>query len=174
MQETVQLIDTITMIRNYFKIAWRNLSRNKNFTIINVAGLAVGIAVCLLIFLVIQFELSFDTYHSKKDRIYRIMTAIHSADGVEYSPGVPYPLPAVIDKDFPSHISSGIFCSRGSQILIPNEKTGQPEKKFREENGLFFAEPSLFEIFDLSMLEGDPKALKEPNTAILSRSTAER
>jgi len=62
------------MIKNYFKIAFRNLIRNKNYTIINIAGLAAGIAVCVIIFIVIQFETSFDNFHSKKDRIYRVLT----------------------------------------------------------------------------------------------------
>ncbi len=162
------------MIKNYFKIAWRNLSRNKNFTIINVAGLAVGIAVCLLIFLVIQFEMSFDNYHSKKDRIYRMLTEGHSADGVDHFAGVPYPLPTALHADYPSIVSTGLLRPTNEQIQIIDEKTGQTQKKFRERFGVFFAEPSIFEIFDLSMIEGDYKTLKDPNTAILSKSTAER
>ena len=62
------------MLKNYFKTAFRNLLRNKSYTAINVFGLAIGITVCLTIFLVIQFETSFDNFHSKKDRIYRVLT----------------------------------------------------------------------------------------------------
>ncbi len=162
------------MIKNYFKIAWRNLRRNKNFTIINVAGLAVGIAVCLLIFLVIQFEMSFDNYHSKKERVYRVLTELHSEDGVGYSAGVPFPLPTVFHKEYPNIISSGIFHPGNDQVTIQDEKSGQTIKKFREESGFYFAEPTIFEILDFTVLDGDYKALKDPNTAILSKSTAER
>jgi putative ABC transport system permease protein len=65
------------MFKNYLKIAWRNLVRNKSYTAINVTGLAVGIAVCMVIFIIIQFQTSFDTFHSKKDRIYRVLTEYH-------------------------------------------------------------------------------------------------
>ena len=61
------------MIKNYFKTAFRNLLRNKSYAAINITGLAVGISACLLIFLVIQFETSFDTFHKKKDRIHRVV-----------------------------------------------------------------------------------------------------
>jgi putative ABC transport system permease protein len=141
--------------------------------VINIAGLAVGIAVCLVIFLVIQFELSFDNYHSKKDRIYRVLTELHSADGVGYSGGVPFPLPNTLHKEYPNITSSGIFHPGNDQILVLGEQ-GQTLKKFREERGLYFAEPSLFEILDFNIIEGDYKALKDPNTAFLSQSTAER
>jgi hypothetical protein len=68
------------MIRNYFKTAFRNLVRRKNYTIINIAGLAAGIAICLVLFIVIRHEMSFDNYHGKKDRIYRVLTEYHHAD----------------------------------------------------------------------------------------------
>ena len=91
------------MIKNYFKIAFRNLIRNKNYTIINIAGLAAGIAVCVIIFIVIQFETSFDNYHSKKDRIYRVLTEYHHADASDifYGRGVPLPMPAALKNSFP-------------------------------------------------------------------------
>ena len=68
------------MFKNYFKTAFRSLIRNRNYTIINIAGLAVGIAVCMMIFIIIQFQTSFDNFHSKKDRIYRVLTESHHAD----------------------------------------------------------------------------------------------
>src|SRR5262245_32320693 len=97
------------MFKNYFKTAFRNLWRNKNFTFINIAGLAVGIAVCLVIFLIIQFELSFDTFHSKKDRIYRVYTELHSEDGVHNTSGVPFPLPTAMHVDFPNIKSTAVI-----------------------------------------------------------------
>src|SRR4051794_5164477 len=68
------------LFNNYFKTAFRSLVRNKTYTIINIAGLAVGIAVCMMIFIIIQFQTSYDTFHSKKDRIYRVLTENHHAD----------------------------------------------------------------------------------------------
>ena len=162
------------MIKNYFKTAFRNLWRNKNFTFINITGLAVGISVCLVIFLIIQFELSFDNFHKKKDRIYRVLTELHNADGVRRSRGVPFPLPTTMHNDFPSVKSSGIYTMGNDQIIIPDETNGRTQKKFKEEDGIFFAEPSLFEIFDYPLLAGDYKSLKDPNTAVMTKETAER
>lgn len=80
------------MFKNYFKTAFRSLSRNKNYTIINIAGLAVGIAVCMMIFMIIQYQTSFDTFHPKKDRIYRVLTESHHANAgtVTYEKNVPF------------------------------------------------------------------------------------
>lgn len=162
------------MIKNYFKTAFRNLWRNKNFTVINVAGLAVGIAVCLCIFLVIQFELSFDNFHTKKDRIYRIITEQQNADGARPTSGVPFPLPKAMNNDFSSMVSTAVYSDRDDQIIIPDEDNGQTVKKIKEEQGVFFAEPSFFKIFDLPLLAGEYASLKDPNTALLTKATAEK
>jgi len=162
------------MIKNYFKTAFRNLWRNKNFTVINVAGLAVGIAVCLCIFLVIQFELSFDDFHSNKDRIYRVITQQQNADGPRPTSGVPFPLPRAMHNDFPSMVSTAVYSDRDDQIIVMDETNGQPIKKIKEEQGVFFAEPSFFKIFDFPLLAGEYASLKDPNTALLSKTTAEK
>src|SRR5205823_7683232 len=91
------------MFKNYFKTAFRSLIRNRNYTIINIAGLAVGIAVCMMIFIIIQFQTSFDAFHSKKDRIYRVLTENHQADAgtSSYAKNVPFPMPAGLQAAFP-------------------------------------------------------------------------
>ena len=91
------------MIKNYFKTAFRNLVRNKNYAIINISGLAAGIAICLVMFIVIRYEMSFDNYHKKKDRIYRVLTEYHHADSPDifYGKGVPAPLPTALKTNFP-------------------------------------------------------------------------
>src|SRR6516164_6803704 len=91
------------MIKNYFKTALRNLVRHRNYTIINMIGLAAGIAVCLVLFLVIMYEMSFDDYHKRKDRIYRVLTEYHHTDAPDifYGKGVPQPLPAGLRANFP-------------------------------------------------------------------------
>ena len=162
------------MFRNYFKTAFRNLRRNKIFTFINITGLAVGIAVCLAIFLIIQFELSFDNFHKNKSRIYRILTELHDADGIRHSRGVPFPLPTAMHNDFPLLKSSAVYSGGDDQIVIPNETNGATLKKFKEEDGVFFVEPTFFEIFDFPLLAGDYRSLKDPNTVIVTKETAER
>jgi putative ABC transport system permease protein len=79
------------MIKNCFKTAWQYLSRNRTFTFINITGLSIGIAACLLIFLVIHFETSFDNFHKKKDSIFRVFTVSKTAHGTTYNSGVPMP-----------------------------------------------------------------------------------
>src|ERR1700679_1352567 len=89
------------MIRNYFKTAWRSLLRNKSYAAINVAGLAIGVAACLLIFLIVHFETSFHNFHSKRDRIYRVITATSDATGLHRESGTPLPAAEGLRLDFP-------------------------------------------------------------------------
>ncbi len=89
------------MLYNYFKTAWRNLVRNKSFGLINILGLTIGITSCLLIFLVIQFETSFDDYHPKKDRTYRVVTYFNRSDVPDYTSGISVPVPAALRMDLP-------------------------------------------------------------------------
>src|SRR5215218_4404008 len=89
------------MLKNYFKTAFRNLARNKGYTSINVFGLAIGIAACLLIFLVLRFETSFDKFHVKKGRIYRVASKYQTQDGIDYSAGISFPVGPAMRIDFP-------------------------------------------------------------------------
>lgn len=162
------------MIKNYFKSAFRNLLKNKTYTSINVSGLAIGIAVCLIIFLVIQFETSFDTFHKKKDRVYRVLTEFHDANGINPSQGVPAPLARALRNDFPQlEKVTSIYSVGDDQIAIVDE-SGHIIKKFKEETGVFFTEPEFFDIFDFKWMTGNPASLSEPNTAALTKSTAEK
>src|ERR1700740_1109010 len=90
-----------TMIKNYFKTAWRSLLRNKSYAAINIAGLSIGIAACLLIFLIVKFETSFDTFHTRRDQIYRVITVSNDPDGVHKDSGTPLPLTEGLRADFP-------------------------------------------------------------------------
>lgn len=164
------------MIGNHIKLAFRSLFGRKAHTLINIAGLAVGIAVCLVIFVVIRFELSFDNYHTKKDRIYRVLTEFHHADMPEafYSNGVPFALPAALKPAIPEiEESSVIFAVGEAQILVLDE-SGNTQKKFKENSGVFFTEPSLFRIFDIDWLAGDAAVLSDPGKVVLSRDIARK
>ena len=164
------------MIKNYFKTAYRNLKRNKSFTFINIAGLATGIAVCLVIFIVISYETSFDNYHKKKDRIYRVLTEYHHADAPDifYGKGVPTPLPSALRTNFPQAEKVATVYSEGNDQLLVLNNNGQSIKKFKEEAGVFFTEPSLFDIFDFKWLAGNASSLKNPNSVVLTKSIAEK
>jgi predicted permease len=164
------------MIKNYFKVALRNLSKNKGYTAINTLGLGVGIAVCLVIFLIIQFETSFDTFHTKKDRIHRVLTEFKDPSGTNYSAGVPFPLPATLRSDFPQlEKVAAIYSDDNTLLSVMDEKGERAVKKFKEAEGVYFVEPQFFEIFDFEWLYGNAKeALSEPNTIVLTKETAEK
>ena len=164
------------MFKNYFKTAFRSLRRNKGYSFINIFGLASGIAVCVLIYMVIQFEQSFENFHQKKERIYRVLTEYHHADAnVFYGPGVPTPLPNAIRKSIPQiEKVATVFTQGNDQILVLNNE-GLPVKKFKEEKGVFFSEPSLFSIFDFPFLAGNAEtALNAPNKAVITQKIAEK
>jgi ABC-type antimicrobial peptide transport system permease subunit len=164
------------MIKNYFKTAFRNLVRHKNYTIINVVGLAAGIGVCLVLFLVIMYEMSFDNYHKKKDRIYRVLTEYHHADAPDifYGKGVPSPLPSALKTNFPQLEKVAAVYSEGNDQIQVLDDNGQAMKKFKEERGVFFVEPSLFDIFDFKWLAGSASSLKNPNSVVLTKTIAEK
>jgi ABC-type antimicrobial peptide transport system permease subunit len=164
------------MIKNYFKTALRSLLRNRNYTIINIAGLAVGIAVCTLIFVIIQFHSSFENFHSKKDRIYRVLTEYHHADAanVFYGKGVPFPMPAALKPAFPQiEEVAPVYADHDDQLLVLDDN-GAVTKKFKEQNGVFFTKPSFFQIFDFPLIAGSYTSLKDPNNVLLSKETADK
>src|ERR1700733_3584595 len=109
------------MIKNYLKTAWRSLLRNKSYAAINVAGLAIGIAACLLIFLVVHFETSFDNFHAYKDHIFRVITVNSGADGISHDSGVPLPIGEGLRADFPELKQvAEIFQNDGSHCSVQN------------------------------------------------------
>ncbi|MEO6731423.1 MAG: ABC transporter permease [Ferruginibacter sp.] len=164
------------MFRNYFKTAFRTLIRNRNYTAINVAGMAVGIAVCMMIFIIIQFQTSYDNFHSKEDRIYRVLTEYHHADAANtiYGKDVPFPMPAGLKTAFPQvEQVAPIFASHDDLLLIPDDN-GSTVKQFKEDKGVFFTEPSFFKMFDYPLLAGSYESLKEPNNVLITKEIAEK
>ena len=129
------------MIKNYIKIALRNISKYKGYSFINIAGLAVGMAICILILLYVQDELSFDEYHEYSDRIFRIERASRLPDGsIEpyFCSLAPSFLP-LIEKDFPE-IEHAVRLYNPTNTLLKVDDFGFSEDK------LFFAEEDIFEI----------------------------
>jgi ABC-type antimicrobial peptide transport system permease subunit len=161
------------MFKTYLTTAIRNLSRHKSNAIINVAGLMVGFAAFLLIFLVIGFEKSFDDFHPAKNTIYRVVRIGKNPVNREYRTGVPFPVTLGLRTDLPQLANAAAISADGNvqvNILAPD---GSTQKRFKEQNGVFFAEPNFFQVFNFPLAEGDIKtALKEPNTALLTKETA--
>ena len=164
------------MVSSLFKMAARGLLRNRSYTIINIISLAVGVASCLLIFLVIRFELSFDTFHSKRDRICRVVSIIGKPDAVRHSSGVPFPVADALRSEVPQLEKVAVLYGVGeTQISVLDERGLQTEKKFKERRGVFYAEPEIFDIFDFTWLAGSPaSALDLPENGVLTRETAQR
>jgi putative ABC transport system permease protein len=164
------------MFRNYLKIARRNLMRNKSYAAINITGLAVGIAVCMMIFIIIQFQTSFDNFHEKKDRIYRVLTEYHHAGAasISYGKDIPFPMPVGLKTGFPQiEQVAPVFASHDDEVLLP-DNNGTPAKEFKEQRGVFYTGPSFFKMFDFPLLAGSYASLNDPNNVLLTKEIAEK
>lgn len=157
------------MFKNYLKIAFRSLLKSKSTSVINILGLSIGMACGIIIFLFVQHEVSYDKFHSKSDDIFRVLT-IDEALGVS-SNLVGITLPALgraMENDFPEVEKRVRMMPQGRQ-LINYEQQGFYTEHFA------YAEPSLFEVFDFELIDGDTeKALTEPNTVIFTQSMAKK
>ena len=164
------------MIRNYSSIAWRNIKRNKVYAAINISGLAVGIAACLILFIVIQYELSYDKFQPNYKSIYHVAAKIRSAEGDGFGEGVPYPAYDALRTQFPDVVTGAMFQNYNSQVTIlsSDDVNSASNKKFLEETGIFFSDPNFFSIFQYKWLAGSAQALKNPNTAVITKKMAEK
>ncbi len=162
------------MFKNYFKIACRNLVRHKGYAAINISGLAVGIAACLLLFLVVSYELSYDKFQPNYKRIYHVVTQDKFSDGITYNPGVPVAALDALRLQIPGVLFACINSTYGSQVTVNTAQNISSDKKFIEETGIFFCEPAFFQVFNYQWLSGNAGVLNEPNTVVLSKKIAEK
>lgn len=162
------------MLKNYLKTALRNLKRNKGYAFINVLGLAVGIAACLLIFLVIRYETSFDTFHKDRENIYRVASEYHTQDGIDHSGGSAFPTGPALRIDFPQLKQVACIFRSGDDQVTLVDAAATAVKKFNEES-FYFAEVQFFQMFNFPWLAGSAEtSLKEPNTVVLTQEIAEK
>ncbi|MDN5213486.1 ABC transporter permease [Fulvivirgaceae bacterium BMA12] len=161
------------MLKNYLKVSWRSLVKNKGYTALNIAGLAVGICCFILISFYVEDELSYDRFHSQADQTYRVKE-IFESDGVgERSASVPFPLAEALMTDYPSIVKNVVrfFNFQAPSVAVVNEENDQ---EFNESR-LFFVDSTFFDIFDFKVLRGDIKtALSEPNSILLTESMAHK
>ena len=156
------------MIKNYFKIAFRNLWRHKVFSFINIMGLTVGMTACFLIFLYVKFELSYDSFHTKSDRIYRVVSDIKTPTEVIHASGPAWAVAPNAKDEFPE-IQSFVRITGGDNVLMR-----KGDIKFQEENAAW-ADSAIFNVFDFKLLKGNPNtALKDPFSIVFSETAAKK
>ncbi len=155
------------MIRNYIKIAFRNLWRKRGFSFLNIAGLAIGMTASFFIFLYVGFELSYDQFHTKGDNIHRVVADIKTPTGtMEFS--IPsWAVPPNLEKEFPE-IESAV------RILGLNMLVRKDDIKFNETNAIA-ADSTFFKVFDFKLLQGDPNSvIKKPYSIVLSETSSKK
>ena len=157
------------MLKNYLTIAMRNLLRHKGYSTINILGLAIGMACCVIIILYIQDELSYDRYHTKKDRIYRLAESMEAPGRLLEAAVTPAPWAPALVRDYPEIEHAVRLKPPGSRWLIRYE-----DKRFYEK-GFFFADSTVFDVFTLPLVKGNPAtALTVPNTLVFSESMVKK
>lgn len=150
------------------KIAFRNIRKKKTYSFITIVGLAIGIVVCTLIFLFVEYELGFDSHVANIRHLYRVVTHIERAEGREYSGGTPYPTASALRSDFPE-LEQSTQIYRDSDVMIA---TG--ENRFEGDVALF-AESQFFDVFDTEWIMGTAsQALEDPFVVILTERLAEK
>ena len=162
------------MWKNYLKIAFRNLRRNKVFSAINILGLAVGMGVCLLIFQYIHFELSYDRFHPDAERIYRINQTFIWGDNTDHefastAPGVAF----AVHQEVPEVELITSIHTPAPYIVSYTTPTG--EVLAFEENRILAADTNFFRMFNFAIVNGEATAaLRHPNTIVMTESTAKK
>jgi len=166
------------MLKNYFKIAWRNITRHKAYTIINVLGLALGICACIVIYLVTMFDLSFDKFHPDENRIYRIVGEMQKGSGEKEFLNSIISDVAAFQNQIPGFETKAGFINYGEEVSIPDGK--KPAKKFDNRipgsysSSTIITSPQYFDIFKYQWLTGNSQTLNEPFKVVLSENRAKK
>ncbi len=156
------------MLKNYFIIAWRNLFRNKLYSVINITGLAIGISCCMLIYLYVQKELSYDSFNEKSDSIYRLTLHVHQPKNDIQSAATAPLMGPLIKNNFPE-------IKQLVRLSMPFERYVAYKDKKIFDNKVVTSDSTFFEVFTFPMLEGDPKtALNSPYKIVLTESMAKK
>jgi len=164
------------MIKSYFKIAWRNLMKNKVFSFINIFGLSVGLTCCMLITLYLDHEWSYDKYHNNISQLYQLGTTFVKEGKDDRTVNTPGPMAQAMKQEFPEIADAtrlmGLFAE--DKTLVQYGKPNEEIKSFYERNG-FMADSSFFRLFTYNFIEGNAtNALRDPNAVVLSEEIAKK
>ncbi|RNC79297.1 MAG: FtsX-like permease family protein [Balneola sp.] len=163
------------MFKNYLKIAFRNLIKNKSHTAINVGGLTLGVVCALVIFLVIQYNMSFDTWHEDSDRIYRVVREDNEFGDISTDTGAPYPFAEVVEEEVTGlEFVTRVNTNSANTPIISYQENGIIQTKFKEDD-VAFVEKEYFDIFTYRWMAGDPDSFFDnPNTVVITEEFAKR
>ncbi|WP_229217186.1 ABC transporter permease [Dyadobacter luteus] len=163
------------MIRNYFKIAIRNFRNNKAYTLINVIGLTLGLACCVLVFFTVRYELSFDAHHKDIGQVYRLLRYTKERGDKGLATGIPLPVLDALKNDFPA-LKNQIACTYALKgTLVTVEQEGNKKKFDEDYYAIAFVGPEYFRLLNYEWIKGSPEAsLTNPGSVVLSEKQAER
>jgi len=163
-----ELQERCSMLRNYLTVAVRNVLRQKGYSFINICGLALGIAFCVLVLLYVRDELSYDRFFEKADRIFRVNATSQNPEGDFYRTVIPPPAAPALREAFPEVEVVTRLAARSRVVLRVGEQAYQEDR-------FFLADASFFEVFSFSFLQGDAQtALTEPGSLVLTESMARK
>ena len=159
------------MIKNYLTVAVRNIARNKTFSAINILGLAIGMACCILILLYVQDELSYDQYHEHAHRIYRVAAEGKVAGTMRQFAITPFPMGPALVRDYPEVIKAVRFFQGTNPRRLVEDQHGH----VFFEDGVLFTDANVLEVFNFPLSQGDPKtAFLEPFSIVITEAVAQK
>ncbi len=162
------------MLKNYFIVALRNFWRNKIFSLINVVGLSIGISAALVIYLIVQYDFSFDKFHKDGDRIYRIVSETTFSGESFKNSGVPIPMGRAVDNEVTGLDMAAFFITADNEtkVSVPDKKNSRPTV-FKNQKNIVFADENYFKLFQYKWVAGSPKtSLQQPYQVVLTETNA--
>lgn len=162
------------MIGTYFKIALRNLLRHKQHAVLNIIGLSTAMAACLVIFLVLQHETSYNKYLKDYNQLYHLTTIETSSDGSSMSGGTPFPAIDFLRKDYPQYQFGRTMVQTGNQVTVRPIANNTTAAKFYESDPIYFLDSNMLSFLDLKYIAGNASDLRDPSFVAISRSHAEK
>ena len=158
------------MIKNYFKIAWRNITARKFYTFLNISGLAIAISCCIFIYLYTSYNLSFDTYHKQSRNIFRLVYELHLQQ-TQYDKGSSFAEYKSLETEFPQ-VRQAAFSADRQSLTVTVAGTGA--RRFKEENNISFTDAGWSKLFSYKWLAGNPAQLDEPGNIVLRQKIAKK
>lgn len=155
------------MLKNFLKIAYRNIIRHKSYAFINIMGLSIGLACTILIGIYVVNELSFDKFHSKSRNIYRVFMDGKMGTNKFLGPATPAPMANALMEDYPEVESATRLFKEGNRSI-------RYQNKSFYEDLFFYADSNIFDVFTFQFIEGDKSALMQPKTVVITQKVAEK